>query len=597
VEEFLLGYLMFKFQLALALLGGINFRFSDIVKDPIGWLKGYAWRVLLSGMLMVPWVYLFLPAANGPLWGTGLPLSMMLAGQVGLAALRSKDEEGEELRNGIIALALVLGAQGAFWLFNSPLFRAQDYQKMLGTLEQVKEEAELIDHTTLRLVPPEFADKAADKPVGALPQASSFEVSLTDNNVQNVGGRVIFVAPLDYVGWNQYFSLGGEGAPAYIRFDASRPTQPAQLVKTLPDGRPVRIIYTQSAMFGHDIDRHIYTHGYSGYDREISFQEDDQGFPKWVAVLSQPQIGYSASDPKLVLVIDPESGEITEYPVEKAPEWIDKIYSEEMILERINWAGKLKNGFWASLGWGSKVGLWQATQESGDALYFFLDSNKKGYWWSGVTSLARDTSLKGVIAIDTRTGKGKLRELSGNGGTETAISETLTTKAAALTPSKTAYATMPFMYRIYGQDTWIAPIMDNGTLVGFGVAHSSHAVYGFGKTLDAALSDYQRNLLLNPEVTGLPKDATQRKVRFRVIQVVQPVEGGTTRVILRSETGNIYSAYISDIQPGQKEELVLTQPGELVEVEVADIKARSTQILSIDNLNLPAPAQVVPKQR
>lgn len=597
MEEFLLGYLMFKLQLALTLLGGINFRFSDIVKDPIGWVKGYAWRLVVSAMLMFPWVYIFLPAANGPLWGTGFPLSLMLAGQVGLAVVRSKDEDTEELRNGIIALALVLGAQGAFWLFNSPLFRAQDYQKLLGTIEQVKEEAELIDHSTLRLVPPEFADKQADKPVGALPQASSFEVSLSDNDVQNVQGRVFFVAPLDYVGWNQYISLSAEGAPAYVRFDASRPTQPAQLVRTLPDGKPVRIVYSTSSMFGHDIHRHIYTNGYSGYDIETSFQEDDKGFPKWVAVLSKPQIGYSASDPQLVLVIDPESGEIAEYPVEKAPEWIDNIYSEEMILERINWAGKLKNGFWASMGFGSKVGLWQATQESGDSLYFFLDSNKKGYWWSGVTSVARDTSLKGVIAIDTRTGKAKSRELSGNGGTETAISETLTTKAATLTPSKTAYATMPFLYRIYGQDSWIAPIMDNGTLVGFGVAHSSHAVYGFGKTLDAALSDYQRNLLLNPEVTGLPKDATQRKVRFRVVQVAQPVEGGTTRVILRSETGNTYSAYISDIQPGQKEELVLTLPGQLVEVEVADTNARSTQILSVDNLNLPASAPSATKQR
>lgn len=577
-------------QLVLALLGGTNFRFSELPKNPVGWLLGYGWRVLLAGFIMFPWVYIFLPAANGPLWGAGLPLSVMLGGQVAIAALRGDDkEEGlEEVRNGIIALALLLGTQGAFWLFNTPLFRAQDYQKMLGTLEQVKEEQDLIDHSTLRLVPPEIADKAADKPVGALPQSSSFEVSLTDNDVQAVGKKVFFVAPLDYASWNQYFSLGAQGAPGYIKFDASRPTQPAELVKTLPNGKPVRLVYSTSAMFGHNIDRHIYSSGYEGYDRDISFQEDDQGFPKWVAVLTKPAIGYSAPQPKLVLVIDPESGEITEYPVEKAPQWIDKIYSEEMILQRINWAGTLQNGFLASNGWGSKVGLWQATQESGDALYFFLDSDGKGYWWSGVTSLARDTSLKGVIAIDTRTGKGKLRELPGNGGTETFISQTLTTKASSLTPSKTAYATMPFMYRIYGQDTWIAPIVDNGTLVGFGVAHGSHAVYGFGKTLDVALNDYQRNLLLNPEVTGLPKDASQRRVQFRVAQIAQPVEGGTTRVILRSFDGKVYSAFITDLSQGEKEQLVLTAPGQAVEVEVADITARSTQILSFSNLDLRA---------
>ena len=57
----------------------------------------------------------------------------------------------------------------------------------------------------------------------------------------------------------------------------------------------------------------------------------------------------AGTDVKGVVTCDPVTGETQYYPLGEIPDWIDNVYSAELIMQQYDWYGRYHNGFWNSI--------------------------------------------------------------------------------------------------------------------------------------------------------------------------------------------------------------------------------------------------------
>lgn len=79
---------------------------------------------------------------------------------------------------------------------------------------------------------------------------------------------------------------------------------------------------------------------------------DESGHPYWVTASLTKKIGlFGGTDVQGAIVTDALSGESKYYPIDtvrkdKSLNWIDVVYSDQLLIEQYNYYGKLKKGFW-----------------------------------------------------------------------------------------------------------------------------------------------------------------------------------------------------------------------------------------------------------
>ena len=345
-------------------------------------------------------------------------------------------------------MLLLCVVYGIGYLLSSPFFNAAKYQKLLSIEERnFTDDIKEVDYQTIPLLDKDSAAILGNRKMGSMvDMVSQFEVSseYTQINYQDTPVRV---APLVYASPIKWLTNQGEGIPAYIRIDMA--TQNTECVK-LSEG----IKYSESELLNRNIYRHLrFRYPTYIFDDQIFFEIDDEGTPFWVCPVKKFNIGlFGGQTIGEVVLCNAITGECREYDVEDVPNWIDKVYSAELLTRLYNYNGTLKHGYFNSI-----LGQKDCLQTTNGYNYIALDDDVWVY--TGVTSVSGDQSNVGFVLMNQRTMETKFYTVEG------AIEDSAMSSAEGQVQNLGYRASFPLLLNISGEPTYFMALKDGAGLV------------------------------------------------------------------------------------------------------------------------------------
>lgn len=289
----------------------------------------------------------------------------------------------------VAILCVLVPVVGGF--LSSPLFRAKDYANLITLREGVF--AEEVDNVTLDQVPivdREAAQVIGEKQMGGMVElVSQFEIGPTYSQI-NIAGKPIRVSPLRYAGLIKYLGNFRNGIEYFISVDMT--TQNGELNKL---ANPIR--YSESDWIFRDLDRHLrfkYPFALLGAN---NFEIDDEGNAWYVTPKLTKRIGFfNGLDSSGVILTNANTGESTFYSTEDIPDWVDRAYPSELIIQQLDWRGLYSGGYFNSM-----IGQRSVTSTTDGYNYISLGTDI--YLITGVTSVRADSSNLGFYYVNLRT--------------------------------------------------------------------------------------------------------------------------------------------------------------------------------------------------
>ncbi len=396
-----------------------------------------------------------------------------------LYAISFLDDDGEssKLRSVSGILALILSVIFCFvCISNSKLFHSAEYRKMIGQVKEEKFTANIapVSPDQMITVDDSIAARIGGKVLGEDPGLGS-RCELGDFTMQVVKGHLYWIAPLLHSGFWKWSSNGD--TPGYVVVSATD-ERDYRLVKEV-NGKPLSIRYQPSAYWGDDLSRHVYTSGYAseGFN-DFSFEVDDEWQPYWTLTTYDSTIGFSGDDATGVLVIDPKSGDITKYKVDKAPTWCDRIHPKDFVATQVTDWGELIHGYW---NWSGNDKLHSADESS-----IVLGSDNKMYYYFGLESKGNEQGTVGFMMVNCRTKEATWIKQAG--ATENAAKKS----AEGSVQEKGYHGSDGITYNIAGHPTYEFLLKDkSGLMKNIAlVSVHDHSVVGIGVDRQTAISSY-----------------------------------------------------------------------------------------------------------
>ena len=283
-----------------------------------------------------------------------------------------------------LIIALALGALSS-WV----VLRAGSYSKLLSIQPgDFTAEVEEIRYDQIPMLDADSASRLGTRKLGELADmVSQFEILPTYTQI-NYQGRPVRVTSLRYGDLIKWFTNRSEGLPAYIIIDMV--SQEAEVVR-LPEGMK----YTVAEHFGRNLYRHLrFRYPTMMFDEPV-FEIDEEGTPYWVCSRIVRSIGlFGGVDVKGAVLVNAITGE-SEYH-EQVPNWVDRLYSADIIVQQYDFYGMYHNGFLNSI-----FGQKDVTVTTDGYNYIALEDDV--YMYTGVTSVTSDESNIGFILSNQRT--------------------------------------------------------------------------------------------------------------------------------------------------------------------------------------------------
>ena len=422
--------------------------------------------VLVGIVALGVYYYITIPAINihsAGTWGAILFVVAVLAllallrgfkknGTQGIEGLRSMTFSFKETSLLFKALAIVFVGLCLVYLFgsllSSPFFNAAKYQKLL-TIEQREftEDIKEVDYKTIPLLDKASASLLGNRKMGSMvDMVSQFEVT-ADYTQINYQGKPVRVTPLTYASTIKWLTNQKNGIPAYILIDMT--TQNTECVK-LTEG----IKYSKGEYFNRNIYRHLrFNFPTYIFDDQIFFEIDEEGTPFWVCPVKKFNIGlFGGQTVGRVVLCNAQTGECIDYAVEDVPQWIDKVYSAELLLNLYDYSGLLKHGYWNSV-----LGQKDCLQSTNGYNYIALDDDVWVY--TGVTSVSGDQSNVGFVLMNQRTMETRYYTVEG------AIEDSAMSSAEGQVQNLGYQATFPLLLNIADEPTYFMALKDGAGLV------------------------------------------------------------------------------------------------------------------------------------
>ena len=479
---------------------------------------------------------------------------------------------------GIMILAFII-----CMITGAEIFNADNYAKIIQ-VEQVESGDAILsekDAESIALMDTASAKQLGDREIGAIENFSAFNVS--DDYIQlNIKEDAVKVAPLEYVGLFKWMSNRSEGVTGYV--SVSPTTMTADYVE-LEEGMK----YIPSAYFNEDLNRHLHYQFPTLMYGNIHFEVDENGKPYYVSSVFDKTIGVFGGEIVVgAIITDPVTGDSEYYDVEDIPQWVDYVFPGDLICELYNIAYKNINGFWNGTSFGANTGCMQTTttdshyeDEEGDIVieagtdYGYIAKDGDIYVYTGVTSMAADSSNLGFIMVNERTGYYKYFAVS-------SANEQSAMNAAQGEVQQYGYiASFPTLINVDNELAYIGVLKDNSGLVKM---YYMVNVKDYGKVVvadsrEACVQKYADKLGLNvnEDIIGtVPEDDTSVEstpVEF-TISVIQYVDvDGNTYVYMGTADGKVYKALFKD-----NEQLLFAKVGDTVKGSESDGKLSVTGI-------------------
>ena len=419
----------------------------------------------------------------------------------------------------VAALLVVTALIGA--LMSWVVLRAKDYQALLPIESgSFTEEIAEVSYDRIPMLDRDSAQKLGDRKLGELADmVSQFEVA-EDYTQINYHGRPVRVTPLRYGDIIKWFNNRSEGLPAYLVIDMV--TQNVDVVR-LEDGMK----YTTAEHFSRNLYRHL-RFAYPTYMfEEPVFEIDEDGTPYWVCAKKEKTIGlFGGTDNNGAVLVNAVTGE-SEYLTEP-PEWVDHVYSAELIIEQYDYYGMYHNGFINSI-----LGQRDVTVTTDG--YNYIAEGDDVYLYTGVTSVGGDESNVGFLLSNQRTKETKYYPCAG--ATEYSAMDSAEGQVQNLRYT----ATFPLLLNVAEQPTYFMALKDASELVKMYamVNVNQYQIVATGATVAECESNYRQMLrqsnLISDDQTGIdqPVETDRRSLEGVIAEIRSAVVDGNSIYFLR----------------------------------------------------------------
>ena len=451
----------------------------------------------------------------------------------------------------ILAAALVVvGIVGG--IVSWEVLRAGSYRDLLTVTDgDFATEVEEISFDQIPMVDRNSAEKLGNRKLGELADmVSQFEVA-ADYTQINYGGRPVRVTPLRYGDLIKWFNNRGEGLPAYLIIDMV--TQNVEVVR-LEEG----IRYTTAEHFGRNLYRYL-RFQYPTYMFDApAFEIDEDGDPYWVCPRIDKTIGlFGGVDITGAVLINAVTGETNYYDVGEVPEWVDHVYTAELIIQQYDYHGRYVNGFLNSM-----FGQRDMTVTTDGYNYIAIDDDV--YMYTGITSVVSDESNIGFILSNQRTKETRFYQVAG------AEEYSAMASAQGQVQHLSYTATFPLLLNISEQPTYFMALKDAAGLVKMYamVNVSQYQIVATGSTVAECESDYRVMLANNNLIDESQTDISvsdQQETAGVIAEIRSAVIDGNTWYYLRLSGSDVYYA----ISAAADQNVVILNAGDDVSVKYA----------------------------
>lgn len=342
----------------------------------------------------------------------------------------------------IIAIAMGLGLLS---FFNTRVFRAKSYANVIKVKNaDFKKDFPETNISTLALLDRESAEKIGDTYLGTIDKVSQFGIS-DDYRQITIGKQPYRVSPLQYKSFWKWLTNRTEGINYYVKVNQT--TGKAELEKLQ---KPMK--YSDSEFMFRDTMRHLrFLHPFTIF-ADPSFEVDDQGNPYYVATTYKPKFGLSSPDPTGVILLDAVTGKTKHYKLGHIPEWVDRVYSAENVIQRVDDHYTYHNGYWNTVF--SQAGVKNTTDS-----YNYITIGSDIYLYTGITSATADSSNLGFILVNMRT-----REIT-NYKLASATETSAMKSAEGEVQEKNYTATAPTLVKLNNKAFYLVSLKDEASLV------------------------------------------------------------------------------------------------------------------------------------
>ena len=480
--------------------------------------------VLAVLILAAAYYYAALPALNlhsADMW-MFLIMLVLAAGAAYILKKRPTRFELKKLKGFKIIeviLLLLVGAYVIGSLLSSPIVNAKKYQKLLDVQDgEFIKDIEELSFDQIPLLDRDSAQILGNRKMGSMvDMVSQFEVDDLYSQI-NYQDRPVRVSPLRYASLIKWFTNLREGIPAYIKIDMA--TQNTELVK-LSEGMK----YTTSDHFNRNIYRHLRFRYPTYIFNELSFEIDDDGVPYWICPVRKYNIGlFGGITVGRVILCNAITGETRDYAIEEVPEWIDRAYSADLLVELYDYYGTLKHGYFNSV-LGQKDFLITTNG------YNYLAIDDDVWVYTGVTSVSGDQSNVGFVLMNQRTMETKFYAIEG--ATETSAMSS----AEGQVQNLKYQATFPLLLNISGEPTYFIALKDDAGLVKkYAMVNvQKYQIVAIGDTVSSCEASYT-DLMYENGIKAVAEDTREiETVTANISRIVQGVIDGNSHYFVMLE--------------------------------------------------------------
>ncbi len=496
------------------------------------------------------WVFLFV---------LGILAALIFIKKKNLNRYELKESKGLKVILGVVALIVIVYLVGA--LLSSPIVNAKKYQQLM-TVEtrEFTTDIEELSFDQIPLLDKDSAELLGDRKMGSMvDMVSQFEVDSLYSQI-NYQDRPVRVSPLKYASLIKWFTNQGEGIPAYIKIDMA--TQDTELVK-LDEGMK----YTTSDHFNRNIYRHLRFKYPTYIFNDLSFEVDEEGIPYWICPVKKFNIGlFGGETIGRVVLCNSITGETQDYAIEDAPQWIDRAYSADLLVQLYDYYGTLKHGFFNSV-LGQKDCL-----HTTDG-YNYLAINDDVWVYTGVTSITGDQSNVGFVLMNQRTMETRFYEVEG------ATEASAMSSAEGQVQNLHYTATFPLLLNISGEPTYFIALKDDAGLVKkYAMVNvQKYQIVAIGDTVSECEENYS-TLMYENGIKETPEDTRDiETITARITKIAQGVVDGNSHYYIMVEGSDA----IFDIPVVDFIDIIRYDVGDEVTIEYKEGE-KSNTVLSVD---------------
>ncbi|WP_430788207.1 DNA-binding protein [Virgibacillus flavescens] len=476
---------------------------------------------------------------------------------------------GKTKRNGPIEAALglliIIAVLAVPTVFVLGIFTLDDSYESINQ-QEVEEAKPLNKDNTPITVSPEFARNKTQKAMSVIENTQFYDLGKLQ--VQKLDEDIVFVGPVEFTGFWKWFR--GKETEGFFTISATN-------VNAQPEFVESKMKYTNSSYFNKNIERTIYG-AYPDYIQsgEAQIEVDKEGKPWYVQTLYKP-IGVT-NKPDLkdlkVAVVNPVSGDVKLYNTNNAPAFIDGSVSSEMATDVNQYFGKYVHGWLNSIFGKKDVKIPNESGTESSVTPIFNENGEMFYFTDMTSPKENIDSALGYTLINARTGDLTYYNGKKNSGImDSSGAKEIVNKEF---PEKNWEGSMPVLYNIDGNPTWVVNVLDpNGLFKKYAYIKASDSDFVvFGDTARDTLEAYRLQLLQDPSNVASSGETPLQKRSGEVTRVLVSMQknGQVVQFLLKGDK-TIYT-----ITAGKSPLALFLQSGDTVQLE-ANVRDNGTGIV------------------